>query len=171
LPNSITISGFDQFINTCNKLPGELLEDFDEAAGFAAAEWELLAKQAVSNHTDQGGLAGGISHKKNKPGDWEVVSAKEYSAYMEWGTRSKVRVPAELTAYASQFKGKTGETGAKAFIFAWAKRVGLPEDAWWPVFISIMRYGVSPHPFFFVQRPIVEKQFIEDLKQIIETPR
>lgn len=146
-----------------------MLKDFDEAAGIAAADWELKAKQAAPK--DVGFLAGGISHKHNKPGDWEVISAAEYSAYREWGTRGKARVPSDLAAYAAQFKGPTGETGAKKFIFAWAKRVGLPEDAWWPVYISIMRYGISPHPFFFIQQPVVEAQFIKDLKQIIETPR
>jgi len=169
MPNTITLTGWKEFENKLNKLPGELLEDFDEAAGFAVQEWDGLAKRAAPK--DVGFLAGGISHKQNKPGEWEVVSAKEYSAYMEWGTRLKVRVPADLTAYASQFKGATGQTDAKKFIFAWAKRVGIPEEGWWPVYISIMRKGVNPHPFFFVQRPIVEKMFIEDLKQIINTPR
>lgn len=166
---NITISGFKEFADKCNKLPAELLEDFDETAGIAAADWELLAKQAAPK--DIGFLAGGISHKRVAQDNWEVISAKEYSAYVEWGTRSKTRVPAELSAYAAQFKGSTGESGAKAFIFAWAKRVGIPEEFWWPVFISIMRNGINPHPFFFVQKPVIEAQFIKDIKQIIETPR
>lgn len=169
MPTTITIKGFKEFADKCNKMPAELLEDFDEAASEASAKWELLAEQAAPR--DQGGLASGISHKKNKPGEWEVVSAKEYSAIMEWGSRLKVRVPSELAAYAAQFKGQPLGQDPKKFIFAWAKRVGLPEDAWWPVFISIMRTGVNPHPFFFVQKTIVEQQFISDLKQIIETPR
>lgn len=169
MPANTTISGFKEFADKCNKLPAELLHDFDEAAEFAAADWELKAKQDAPK--DIGFLAGGISHKKNKPGDWEVVSAAEYSAYMEWGTRGKARVPADLAAYAAQFKGPTGQADAKKFIFAWAKRVGLPEDAWWPVYISIMVNGVNPHPYFFVQQPVIETQFIKDLKQIIETPR
>lgn len=169
MPASITISGFKEFANKCNKLPGELLQDFDEAAGFAAAEWELRAKRDAPK--DVGFLAGGISHKRVAQDNWKVASASDHSPYMEFGTRSKARIPADLVAYASQFKGPTGQTDAKKFIFAWAKRVGLPEDAWWPVFISIMRFGVNPHPFFFVQKPVIEAQFIKDLKQIIETPR
>src|SRR5690349_3505940 len=144
MPATISIKGFKEFADKCNELPAELLQDFDEAAEIAAAEWELLAKQAAP--VDIGFLKGGISHKKDKPGDWEVVSNAEYSAIMEWGSRLKVRVPADLQAYASQFKGQPKGGDAKKFIFAWAKRVGLPEDAWWPVFLSIMRTGVNPHP-------------------------
>lgn len=165
----MTITGFKEFIDKVNKLPAELEKHFDEAAADAAGTWVERAKMDAPK--DVGDLTGGISNKRVKIGDWEVVSAKEYSPYMEWGTRLKARIPAELSAYAAQFKGPTGQKDAKKFIFAWAKRIGLPEEAWWPVYISIMRTGVNPHPFFFVQKPIVERQFIADLKQIIETPR
>lgn len=165
----ITISGFEEFENKARKLPAELLQDFDEAAGFAAADWELKAKRDAPK--DIGFLAGGISHKHNKEGEWEVISASEYSAYMEWGTRLKARVPAELSAYASQFKGGTGGGDPKKFIFAWAKRKGIDPEYWYPIFISIMRTGVNPHPYFFPQKPIVEVQFIKDLQQIINTER
>lgn len=171
MPTSITISGFKEFANKCNKLPGELLDKADGVAEDAADTWESLAKLAAPKDIGSPGILSGISNKRLSQGNWEVVSASDHSPYMEFGTRSKARIPADLVAYASQFKGPTGQTDAKKFIFAWAKRVGLPEDAWWPVFISIMRFGVNPHPFFFVQKPIVEAQFIKDLKQIIETPR
>src|SRR5947207_3222243 len=61
----------------------------------------------------------------------EVVSPKFYSAYQEWGTGERVSIPTELLAYAAQFRGK--------------KKVK----------------GIFPHPFFFVQKPIVEK-FLSD---------
>jgi Bacteriophage HK97-gp10, putative tail-component len=169
MANGITITGFTEFQNKLNKLPGELLDDFDEAAEFAAMQWEAGAKRSAP--IDQGFLRAGISHSKLKSGEWEVVSSKDYSAYMEWGTRSKVRVPAELASYAATFKGAGGQGDVKKAIYEWCKRVGIPEKAWWIVFITIMRVGVTPQPFFFIQRPIVEAQFIKNLQQIINTPR
>lgn len=169
MPTTITISGFKEFAAKCGELARKFPEEFDEVAGIAAADWELRAKQAAP--VDVGFLRGGISHKRVSEGHWEVVSAAEYSAYIEWGTRLKVRVPADLQAYASQFKGAGGQKGAKKFIFAWCQRKGIDKEAWWPIFISIMRNGITPHPFFFVQKPIIEQQLINDLKQLVETER
>lgn len=165
----VTITGFKEFADKARAMPAELLAEFDDVAGLAAGQWELQAKRDAPK--DIGFLAGGISNKHTGQGDWEVVSASEYSPYMEWGTRLKVRVPPELSAYAAQFKGQGTGKDAKKFIFAWAQRQGIEPAAWYPIYLSIMRTGVNPHPFFFVQKPVVEAQFLKDLKQILNTER
>lgn len=169
MPSTVTISGFKEFADKARKMPDELQAEFDEAAGFAAATWEQGAKRMAPK--DVGFLANGISVQKLAPMERDVVSAAEYSPWIEWGTRLKVRVPAELSSYASQFKGKSTGSGAKKFIFAWAKRKGIAPEAWYPIYISIMVNGINPQPFFFVQKSIVQKQFISDLKQIVERER
>lgn len=164
----MTISGFKEFTDKCNNLSESLQDDFNEVAGFAASTWELRAKQDAPK--DVGFLAGGISHKQVKKGEWDVVSSKLYSPFMEWGTKKKVRVPADLVAYAAKFKGITAPGGAKA-IYEWCRRVGIPQNAWVFIYLEIMRNGVNPHPFFFIQRPIVEQQLVNDLKQVLEEER
>lgn len=167
--NTIELSGWDEFEKKLLDVATLLPEEMNEAAQFAAQRWEQGAKMAAPK--DVGFLAGGISSKQVSLGVWEVDSQQEYSAYMEWGTKTKVSVPAELSSYAEQFRGVGSGGDAKAFIYAWAKRKGLPPKAWWPVFISIIRFGVRPHPFFFIQRPVVEQQLLGDLEQMINTPR
>lgn len=167
MPNQVTISGFKEFADKAKRMPKELEGEFDAVTELAADTWEQLAKRDAP--TDVGFLKNGISHTKPAIMARDVVSASEYSAYMEFGTKLKVRVPAELSAYAAQFKGPGTGKDPKKFIFAWAKRKGIDPEAWYPIYLSIMRTGVNPHPFFFVQKPIVEKQFITDLKQILET--
>jgi HK97 gp10 family phage protein len=63
---------------------------------------------------------------------FEVHSQAKYSPYLEWGTITRVIVPAELSVYAALFKGK-----------------GLRKNG-----------GIFPHPFFFKQTAGVKK-FIE----------
>lgn len=167
----VTITGFREFADKARAMPAELLAEFDDVAGLAAGQWEQGAKNALAQHTDLGGLVGDINNKRVVQGDWEVVSAAEYSPWVEWGTRLKVHVPPELSAYAAQFKGQGTGKDAKKFIFAWAQRQGIEPAAWYPIYLSIMRTGVNPHPFFFVQKPIVEAQFLKDLKQILNTER
>ena len=60
----------------------------------------------------------------------EMVSGAEYSAYMEWGTITRVKVPPELAAYAIQFKGK-----------------GIRKTG-----------GIHPRPFFFKQLPLAKAE-------------
>lgn len=166
MPNSINLSGFKEFGDKLNRLPNQLSGEVDEVVGLAAAEWELRAEQDAP--VDQGHLRGQITHKKNSQMNWEVVSPVEYSAYLEWGTRTRVNVPADLQAYASQFRS-TGQSGAKKMIYAWMDRVGIPKDKQWFVFISIMVKGIHPHPFFFKQGPLVEQQLVRDITDILNT--
>lgn len=69
----------------------------------------------------------------------ELTSPVFYSAYVEWGTGARVSVPADLAAYAAQ---------------------------WWTHKVHV---GIYPHPFFFVQLPLVEKFLFGNVKKILET--
>jgi hypothetical protein len=95
-------------------------EEFEGEIQAAAQEWvELAAKSAP---VDLGGLRGGISYYGFGL-NWSVVSAAHYSAYIEWGTITRVEPPneADLAAYAMMFKGagikKTGGMYARPFFF------------------------------------------------------
>lgn len=168
MPTAITLSGFKEFEAKIAALPKVLQQEINLEVGVAADEWASLAKEA--SPIDVGFLRGLITAAKTGEGTYEVISGAEYSAYVEWGTRTKVRVPADLQAYASQFKGGEGEgTGtAKSFIFAWCKRKGIAPQYWYPIYRSIMINGINPHPFFFIQKPIIEKQLLEALNNIIK---
>lgn len=135
MPNSIT--GFKEFQAKLKNLPTYIKREADGFVEDAALQWEQLAKQAAP--VDTNNLRGKISVlPKTKDMRRDVVSPVEYSAYMEWGTGTRVNVPVGLQEYALQFKGK------KSVI------------------------GVYPHPYFFIQQPLVSKSLIEDLKQLLK---
>lgn len=148
-------------------MPDQLQEEFAGEVEFSAERWALLAAQAAPN--DQGFLSQKIKPNKINDLEWDVISPMEYSPYQEFGTKSKVRIPSGLESYAAQFKGQTGQKGAKQAIYAWMNRVGIEASRQWIVFISIMKTGIKAHPFLFIQEPIIEKEFIEHLQNIVDT--
>lgn len=119
----------------------KLLFDDMEFAARAAAETWEEGAKRDAP-IDFGRLAGLISkHPLPGQGQWEVVSRAFYSPYQEWGTGSNAVIPVELLDYASQ---------------------------WWTHKIHV---GIRPHVYFFVQKPIAERQLLADLEQMINTPR
>lgn len=89
--------------------------------------------------TDKGILAPAITHHKVTDLQWEVTSPIEYSPYVEWGTGSRAIIPAGYEDYAAQ---------------------------WWTRKIHVGRY---PHPFFFIQKPTVEKFLFDNVNKILQT--
>lgn len=166
MPNEIRLSGFQEFQNKLANMPRIMTDQIDGEVEDAARLWEELAVNAAP--VDVGFLKGLISKKRNAPMDWEVISGAEYSPYMEWGTKGRARVPSTIAAYAAQFRGK-GLPGAKAFIYEWMRRKGIPKERWYITFRSIMQKGVHPHPYFFIQAPLVEQQLFSRIRKIINT--
>jgi len=91
-----------------------------------------------------GVLRNSISYYPTSKGEvigFEVVSGAYYSPYMEWGTITRVNVPGELAAYASQFKGK-----------------GIRKNG-----------GIFPRPFFFKQIPFAKAEIESGILAIIKS--
>lgn len=200
MPTSVIFTGWKEFEAKLKNMPATLMKEFDGEAKEAANNWAGLAKNTAP--VDVGFLAGGISTKKTADGLWEVTSNAKYSAYMEWGTKGRVKVPADLSGYASQFRGKGGGDYYEFLnaILDWVVRKGIANrysvktknpiaislnkyggklnsqgrsdydrlhDTARAIALSIIRHGVRPHPFFFMQKPIVEKQFVSNIKAIL----
>lgn len=166
MPTTVTLSGWKEFEAKLKKLPKELQGEVDGEVENAGRLWAAKAKQDAP--VDVGTLAGGISSVMVS-GVAEVSSNANYSAFIEWGTRGRASVPADLQVYAAQFKGAAGVGKAKEFIYEWCRRKGIPKEAWYLIYRSIMTNGIRPHPFFFIQIPIVEKQLFANVQKILNT--
>lgn len=170
MPTTITLTGWKEFEVKCRNMPKILQDEVGGEVRYAAEEWAGFAKRDAPK--DVGFLAGGIDAKNIAPMESEVVSHAEYSAYMEWGTKSRVQVPGDLAAYAATFKGKGvagGRFALQKMLFAWMDRVGIPVEYQWITYISIIVRGVHPHPFFFIQVPVVEKLLMGNIQKILNT--
>ncbi|MGN6436873.1 MAG: hypothetical protein ACTHMM_10085 [Agriterribacter sp.] len=118
--------------------------------------------------TDMGVLKQGISHRKIDELNYEVVSQVSYSPFIEFGTKSKVKIPSGLQDVAAQFRGAKSEGDAKKMIYDWCKRKGIEEEAWYPIYRSVMVNGIAPKPFFFKQLAEERPKLIERLKKILK---
>lgn len=88
---------------------------------------------------DLGALRASINADKIDNGHYEVRASVEYAAYVEFGTRSRVDVPPDLTEYALQFKRSDG--------------TGL---------------GMTARPYLFPAVDAEEPKFIKRLKAILD---
>lgn len=125
MPDGIFLTGFDKFAEKLRNLPTQVRKEVDFEVYDAANEWALRAKQAAP--VDHGILKGGITSKHIGLMEADVYSNASYSAYVEWGTGTRVSVPSELASYAIQFKGQK----------------------------SVV--GMRPQPFFFIQMPAISQ--------------
>jgi hypothetical protein len=162
----IDVKGLKELQEKFKEIPVQVAEEVDGAMGVAAVDFENRAQDAAPRNA--GRLAGDITHDHLGVMDWKVVSPLEYSAYVEWGTRSRVQVPPDLAQYAAQFKGGNGGGDAKTAIYEWCRLKGIDEKNWWWIFIKIMTVGINPHPFFFIQREPVYKQLVKDCQEAIK---
>lgn len=133
---TIQISGLKELQKKLKQLPQDLIDDVDMVMANGANDYVNRAASAAP--VDTGILKRSIKQKKLAPMQYEVVSAANYSAYVEFGTRSRVSVPAGLEAYAAQFKRGNSKVG-----------------------------GCPAQPFFFPQREPIKQQINKDLKQVV----
>lgn len=147
----IQVQGLEALKKKYKDIPQSVTAGLD--AELHALSEDYVSKAVEAAPRNNGILIQGIS-AIHETLNHEVVSQASYSAYVEFGTRAKVSVPADLQAYASQFRGSRGSSvDAKKAIYDWCKAKGIPPEAWYPIFKKIMTVGINPHPFFFIHLP------------------
>ena len=149
----------------------------------------MVANAKKDAPVDMGLLKGGITKQKNGNADYTMTSNASYSPYIEFGTKGRYQPIPGVDA--SEFKGKGGKKGGKGFydsILAWVKRKKIAgvysvktkkrvgsaiekqiedEQTAWAIYLSIIRHGVKPHPFFFKQKEEREPAIIRQIEQSI----
>lgn len=97
-----------------------------------------------------------------------VHNLSDYAPFVEFGTKSKVSVPAELKSYAMQFKGskKGSFNDLLKNIERWAYRKGLPTEAVFPIALKIARDGTSAKPFLYPAFVMNKKKLEKLIKKI-----
>lgn len=123
---------------------------------------------ALEAPVDQGMIKAQISSKKEDDLNYDVVSPIGYSPFVEFGTRSKVKIPAGLEKIAAEYRGMKSEGDAKKAIFDWCRRKGIPEDAWYPIYRSVMVNGITPQPFFFKQLDKEKPRLIKNIQNVLK---
>lgn len=163
---SIQVEGLDKLIKKFGTLPKNVETEFDALIGSVANGFANRAQNDAP--TDNRRMANAIGFERKSVMNWQVASPVNYSVFLEFGTKTRTQVPADLAAYASQFKGIKSTGDPKKAIYDWCKRKGIPQEAWWPIFISVMTKGIHPHPFFFKQIPQAQAEIDKELPNIVK---
>ena len=185
---NIQVRGLEQAIQRFNTYPKDVRDRLKRTLEASAQEVRTLAvKDApgnigrLRNSTVVTASDGGLTQST-------TVNA-DYGVFMEFGTKTKTRVPGVLQAYAAQFKGASAGSGArdlKTAIEAWVKRKGIgakrtksgkvsnskssqqaQKQAAFLIARSIYLKGVTPHPFFFKHVFLVRKKLEQEIPKIV----
>jgi HK97 gp10 family phage protein len=99
-----------------------------------------------------------------------IFSNAPYSAYVEFGTGSKVKVPPGFEKLASEFKGKGGGSFDDFLdnIRDWCKKKGIDEKLAYPIAVSILRTGIKPQPYFIPAYLVGVANYAKKLSKSIE---
>lgn len=164
----------------------DIITIVDQETESAAKTWVNNAKRDAP--ADQGALRNAISYLRLASTRYEIVAQKFYAPFMEFGTKGKYQAIPGTESIAAQFKGYKGGDFMELLrmIVRWVKRKGiagtfsvkthrrtgskinqLAEDyaVAWPIAMSILKNGISPHPFFFKQQPVVWPVMIRRIEQ------
>jgi hypothetical protein len=134
---TIKVEGLDALKKKFKQIPEKVVKELD-AELYAISE-EYVDRAVVAAPVDTGFLKNGISATHGEL-NHEVISHATYSAYVEFGTITRVKIPAGLEEFAARFKGK-----------------GLRKTG-----------GIYPHPFFFPQLPWAKTEIQKRSKEVIQ---
>jgi hypothetical protein len=165
------IKGLDKLQKKIGQLPKELQEEVVgevQAWGFDvnAEQIGLISQQKIQ---DLGALQQNTKAVP-KPDGVELISNVYYAPYIEFGTGAKVKVPAELNDYASQFRGKKRgdfRTFVKA-LEAWLKRKGGNPKFAFIAALNIIKNGQEARPYFFAPYLRKRKELLSRINAVIK---
>lgn len=169
---TIEFEGLDKVLKGIKTKSKDIQDRVDDELADATEVMATTSKKYAP--VDVGFLRNNISASRVSYLQMELVSGAEYSPYIEFGTKSYVRIPNGLESYASQFRGGKGSKG-KLFenIKAWLKRKEsglnskeLESKAKYLTYI-IATKGIKPQPFFFRAYDEIKPSLIRNLKSII----
>jgi HK97 gp10 family phage protein len=184
---SIEIKGLEGLKKKLGSIPQSVITEVDSDMSVIANEFVDRAVADAPN--DRGQIKNFITAKKEGVMNYEVVSAAPYSAYMEFGTKSRFRAIPGIDS--SKFKGK-GRGDYYDFLKAileWVERKGIASrfsvqtrkklkhtkadnerilQTAEAIAFSIIRKGVNPHPFFFKQLTIAKADAKRSFKESVK---
>ena len=149
-------------------------DQIGDALGYAGMNVESNAK--VNAPVNLNRLRSSIQHdldRRNlavsiKAGGTSPRGDLFYAPFVEFGTKSKVRVPAGYSQFAAQYKGSRTGTFQQLLkaITQWVKDKRIDEDAAFPIALSIAKKGIRAQPYLVPAFERERQPLIQRLKKI-----
>lgn len=184
----VTVKGLNGLQATIAATTSSIKQIVSQEVEAGAMEWRSLAVKDAP--VDQGRLKGAITYYMESEYVAQIACQVFYAPFMEFGTKGKYRPIPGTEQIAQQFKGYKGGDFATFLrhIVQWVRRKGLAgrystktrrrlgnrgvqqiEDlsVAWPIAMSILRRGVTPHPFFFKQQEVIWPKMLRNMERRI----
>lgn len=156
---NLKIDGLDAVVKRFDQLSRNTQAEIQSELNGWADDTATDAKMIVSKQSGDTGYLMNSIHPIYGNGGASVVVSSEYAAYVEFGTRKYAAsyvgsLPADWSALANQFKGKSATGGDfKQFVKnlkEWARRTGkLDEKYAYMAAKKILREGLKARPFLY----------------------
>lgn len=130
------IKGLKELQKKFERMPKVLVEELDGELESSCQNIVLHAK--TDTRVDKGGIRQGISFAGANL-SYVIVSTKHYSPYHDFGTGNQVQVPAEVSTYATQFKGR-----------------------------GVKKINIKPKPFFFSNFFLERPKLLANINNVIK---
>lgn len=165
---TIKVDGIDKLDRIFSQLPRQTQEGIENEMRAAGLSWVNAAKADAP--VDRARLKQSISFVVGRL-SLTIIAQAEHAAYMEFGTKSKVKVPPSLGSYPNEFRG-SGESSVDPLqaLTEWVRRKGLAatysvktrrrtsrsrseerteRTIAYLIWRKIRKEGVKPQPFLF----------------------
>jgi hypothetical protein len=183
---AVKLQGLAELKAKLGKIPGYVKQEADGMMAIVANDF--VNRASADAPQDERMLANQITAKKNSEMNHEVVSPAPYSAYMEFGTKSRFKAIPGIDSSKFIGKGRGDYYDFLNNILNWVKRKGIASrysvktrkalkhtksdderlvQMAEAIALSIIRHGVHPHPFFFKQLPLAQEQLNRLMKEVI----
>jgi hypothetical protein len=183
---TINIEGLVKVSAQLNAAPERLTKKADAIIRDNVGQMVRNAKRDAP--VDMGKLRNSITVQKDGELAYSMVCQSSVAPFMEFGTKGRYQPIPGVDA--SEFKSNKGESGKGFYdsILEWVKRkqIGVTynvktrrkegtavdrqiqfEQIAFAIYLSIVRHGVRPQPFFYQQGPKQEPKINADFQQLV----
>ena len=161
------VKGINETIKELRKYGDKIEREINGETQAIAFQIENDAKTKAPKNF--GKLAQSISNAKINPALYKISVNELYGVYMEFGTGTKVVVPAEFKEIANSFKGqKTGsyKEGLES-IKVWCRAKGIDEKFAYVIFAKILGAGINPRPFLYPAWIKGKNEYLKNLTRLL----
>lgn len=186
----VEIKGLKELQLQLKNLPKKLAKEVDAELGLGVGKMVALAKKDAP--VDQNTIHSSIGGVQKKELLWEYFSNAAHSVYMEFGTKGRYNPIPGVDPSEFNVSGIKSGVGFYDSILDWVKRKKITgtynvqtrrrigsktdqqiedEQTAFAIYLSIIRHGVKPHPYFFKQVDAVKPELLRNIENVVNGQR
>lgn len=173
---NLKLAGVQKVINELAKVESEVSAEVDGELQASVNKMTTTAKRNAPSNFSQ--LRNSIGNAKESKLRYSLFASAFYAPYVEFGTRGKVSVPAELESVAQGIKGRGSRGNFKQFIesiYLWGtkKKIIKKGDKNHALNIArkIYKEGIAPQPYLWPAFVAERSKLVANIRAVVNRKR